>query len=218
MNLIKYRLTSLINIKFLMWNIAFFVLMILYQEGSVGYFSSDDFQFTNLLLSKFTLTYVVLPILTTMTIVFYRDEFVHKVFIEFRKCLKIEVLLYVVVISLLVSIEMLFASMIALNFQVRFNMIFLVTACMLIAGNFTISLIALTLYISFLNRAISLVFVNLMVFIDFVLMQGGKWNYLIIDSKRFFSLSWSWTMYQLLLIIFLYLVVEWIISKKEIRT
>ncbi|MCJ1779954.1 hypothetical protein [Mammaliicoccus sciuri] len=216
MNLIRYRVASLINIKFLLWNIVFFVLITLYQKGNVDFFASDEFQFTNLLLSKFTLTYVVLPILTTITIVFYRDEFVHKVFIEFRKYLKIEVLLYVLFISILVSIEMLLASMLAMNFQVRFNMIFLVTACLLIVGNFTISLTALTLYIRFFNRAISLVLVNLMVLMDFVLMQGGNRNWLIIDSKRLFNLSWSWIMYQLVLIIFLYLVVEWIISKKEI--
>lgn len=111
---------------------------------------------------------------------------------------------------------MLLASMLAMNFQVRFNMIFLVTACLLIVGNFTISLTALTLYIRFFNRAISLVLVNLMVLMDFVLMQGGNRNWLIIDSKRLFNLSWPWIMYQLVLIIFLYLVVEWIISKKEI--
>lgn len=216
MNLIKYRFTSLINTKFLLWNILFFALMTFYQKGNVGNFPSDEFQFTNLVLSKFTLTYVVLPILTIMTIVFYRDEFVHKVFIEYRKNLKIDVLLYVGVISLLLSIEMLLASTIAMNFQVRFNMVFVVTACMMIVGHFTISLLSLTLYLKFFNRAISLVLVNMMVFIDFVIMQGGKWNWLIIDSKRLFSISWSWIMYQLLLIMFIYLIVEWIITKKEI--
>ena len=216
MNLIKYRVASMINIKFLIWNILFFVLIALYQKGNVDYFPSDEFQFTNLLLSNFTLTYVVLPILIISTIVFYRDEYIHNTFIEYRKKLKIDVILYVSFISLIISLLMIFGSMIAMNFQVRFNMIFLVTACLLIVGNFTISLTALTLYIRFFNRAISLVLVNLMVLMDFVLMQGGNRNWLIIDSKRLFNLSWSWIMYQLVLIIFLYLVVEWIISKKEI--
>lgn len=216
MNLIKYRFTSLINTKFLAWHILFFGLMIFYQKGNVGYFPSDDFQFTNLLLRKFTLTYVVLPILTIMTIVFYRNELVHKVFIGYRNYLKIDVLLYVGFISLLISIEMMLASMVAMNFQLQFNIVFIVTACLMIVWNFTISLLSLTLYLRFFNRAISLLLVNVLVLLDFVIMQSGKWNWLILDSKKLFSISWSWMIYQLLFIVFVYLIVEWTIMKKEI--
>lgn len=216
MNLIKYRVVSMINIKFLIWNILFFVLIVLYQKGNVDYFPSDEFQFTNLLLSNFTLTYVVLPILIISTIVFYRDEYIHNTFIEYRKKLKIDVILYVSFISLIISLLLIFGSMIAMNFQVRFNMIFFVTACLLKVGNFTISLVSITLYFKFLNRGISIIIANILMYLDFIIMQGGNRNWLIIDSKRLFNLSWSWIMYELVLIIFLYLVVEWIISKKEI--
>lgn len=216
MNLIKYRVVSMINIKFLIWNILFFVLIVLYQKGNVDYFPSDEFQFTNLLLSNFTLTYVVLPILIISTIVFYRDEYIHNTFIEYRKKLKIDVILYVSFISLIISLLLIFGSMIAMNFQVRFNMIFFVTACLLMVGNFTISLVSITLYFKFLNRGISIIIANILMYLDFIIMQGGNRNWLIIDSKRLFNLSWSWIMYELVLIIFLYLVVEWIISKKEI--
>ncbi|PTJ74011.1 hypothetical protein BUZ84_14465, partial [Mammaliicoccus sciuri] len=134
----------------------------------------------------------------------------------YRKKLKIDVILYVSFISLIISLLMIFGSMIAMNFQVRFNMILFVTACLLMVGNFTISLVSITLYFKFLNRGISLIIANILMYLDFIIMQGGNRNWLIIDSKRLFNLSWSWIMYQLVLIIFLYLVVEWIISKKEI--
>src|SRR5699024_12496209 len=82
--------------------------------------------------------------------------------------------------------------------------------------SFTISLLSLTLYLRFFNRAISLLLVNVLVLLDFVIMQSGKWNWLILDSKKLFSISWSWMIYKLIFIVFVYLIVEWTIMKKEI--
>ncbi len=216
MKLIKYRIHSLMNFRFLKWNVIYFILFLLYQCNSIDLLPKDNFHFINLLMSKFTLTYIVLPMLSIFTLYFYNDDHIHETYISHRKYLKIDYVIYATLISSFLSVEQILASLFAEQFIVKLDSIFWVSLLLTIIGNLTVSLLFLSLYVMFFNKMITLIVGNLMIFLDFLLGLASKTNFIIIDSSKLITFSFAWVLYKCALFCSIFLIAVWQLSKKEI--